>query len=244
MRTFALFAVVTHLPVAGCGGSHQSQEAGIDAALRQSPNSYLHYQAPIWWGTRPNIHRTSLALDGKYALAGISAPTTHPGERKQWVLLARSDQGWRVVGDILGRAAALRCTDATKQTLERMAGGCTHDSADWPGGAIVGPREERAPTSSEVASLTRVARRVVFRGHDSCVTYVIGISKVDQRFARVAYEFHKPYGNCRVGNGESLFKRTASGWVHLGDASEPFPCAYAPAGVVRSLLGECWLFAR
>jgi len=119
-----------------------------------------------------------------------------------------------------------------------------HDSPDWPGGAVVGPCEERAPTSGEGAALTAVARRVVFSGHDNCVTYVLGISKVDQRFARVAYEFHTPYGTCHVGNGLSLFKRTASGWVHLGDASEPFPCTAAPAGVVRSLLGECWLPAR
>jgi hypothetical protein len=125
-----------------------------------------------------------------------------------------------------------------------MAGGCTHDSPEWPGGVIVGPSAERAPTSDDGAALTAVARRVVFNGHDSCVTYVIGISKVDQRFARVAYEFHKPYGECQLGNGQSLFKRTASGWVHLADASEPFPCASAPAGVARSLFGECWLPAR
>ena len=160
------------------------------------------------------------------------------------MLLAHTDQGWRVVGDVLGKASSLSCADAPKQILERMADGCSPDPAESPGGAIVGPRVERAPTSGESDALTAVARRVIFRGHDSCVTYVIGISKVDQRYARVGYEFHKPYGSCHVGNGESLFKRTSSGWIHLGDASDPFPCASVPAGVARSLFGECWLPAR
>ena len=127
---------------------------------------------------------------------------------------------------------------------EHLAGGCSRGPAVWPGGAIVGPSAERAPTSSESNALTAVAGRAVFGGHDNCVAYIIGVSKVDRRYARVAYQFHEPYGSCHIGNGESLFKRTPSGWIHLGDASDPFLCASVPAGVARSLFGECWLPAR
>ena len=95
VRAPVLLAILALLVVAGCGGSHQSQDAAIDAALAQSPASYLHYTAQIWWGGRPNIHRTSLALDGKYALARISAPKSHRGDRKQWVLLAQDRKSTR-----------------------------------------------------------------------------------------------------------------------------------------------------
>jgi len=78
VKTPARLAVAALLLVAGCGGSHQSQAAGVDAALGQSPVSYLQYTAPIWWGTRPDVHRTALAFDGQFALAKISATEIAP----------------------------------------------------------------------------------------------------------------------------------------------------------------------
>ena len=149
-----------------------------------------------------------------------------------------------VAGAVLGKARFLLCSDATKQVLNRLAGGCSRVGPVEPGGSIVGPGAERAPTRSELAGISAAASRVIFRGHDNCVTYVAAVSKVDTRYARVAYKFHNPTAQCSPGNGVSLFKRTSSGWIHLGDASEPFPCASAPAGVARSLFGECWLPAR
>ena len=107
---------------------------------------------------------------------------------------------------------------------------------------IRGPRMRRPATAAELAAISMAARRVIFHGRDSCITYRAQISTLDPRYAGVQYDQHKPYGACLVGDGVSVFARSASGWRHLEDASTPFFCNSFPPGVVRSLYGVCMTF--
>jgi hypothetical protein len=107
---------------------------------------------------------------------------------------------------------------------------------------VRGPRATRSATAAERRAIVGDARRRIFQGHDRCVHYAIGISRVDERYAIVGYEFRKPYLDCRLGNGESLFLRRAGGaWRELSEASDGWDCVAAPPGVIRSLAGSCWV---
>jgi hypothetical protein len=234
---FEVAAVTT--AVAGCGGSHHAGPGAIRAALAASKASYLHYRSPVWWG-RPSPARLVLVgSTGNYGLAHVTLSSGPKVFRSQWALLESKPGGWRVLDVNQPRAHDLGCR-APAAVMRALAGGCAHVES-FPAGAVTGPTALRPASPSELAAITKVARRIIFQGRDSCVTYVAHLSKIDPHYARVAYEFHKPYRNCAIGNGESIFERTARGWKHLGDASEPFPCTYLPAGVVRSLFGECWI---
>jgi hypothetical protein len=146
----------------------------------------------------------------------------------------------RIRGDRATAVLSAPRTSAQRIALRKSGG--TWRLASAEPGIVRGPRQVRRATPTELAAISAVARRVIFRGRDSCVTYVAAISTLDQRYVRVDYEFHKPYGTCLLGNGESVYARTATGWRHVGDASDGFPCDYLPPGVVRSLFGACWTF--
>ena len=183
----------------------------------------------------------SVRTDGKFAVAHVSVPGYPKIWRSQWTLLGSTAGGWHVLAVVLDRARQLQCK-APAAVMQTLAGGCDHDVLS-PAAAIEGPTASRPASAAELAAISSVARRVVFQGHDSCVTYVARVSTLDPRYARAAYEFHKPYTNCHIGNGVSIYMRnTAGGWRHLGDASDPFPCDYGPPGVVRTLFGECWVY--
>jgi len=100
-------------------------------------------------------------------------------------------------------------------------------------------------TAAERRAIVGDASRRIFDGHDRCVRYVIAVSRVDERYALVAYDFRKPYTDCRLGNAESVDRRTAAGaWRELSEASSRWDCLAAPPGVIRSLARSCWLSRR
>jgi hypothetical protein len=231
----SLSVVLCALVLAGCGGGHDaSQVSSIRQALERSRLTYLHYRAPIWWGRRVSVTVELVRVDGDWAIAKLRGPKS---SGRQWALLHRSG-GWRVVGAASGRGTGLWCKLAPPPVIPQLVGGCTATEL-WAPGDIVGPRARRAPTGAERTALESAARRLR-GGRDSCVRYLIGVSEVDPRYVRVSYEFHKPYGNCLLSNGDSIFVRDGRDWRHVSDASDPFPCTLAPPGVVRSLFGDCW----
>jgi hypothetical protein len=112
-------------------------------------------------------------------------------------------------------------------------------------GLVRGPRSTRAATAVERRAIVADASRRIFQGHDRCVSYGIAVSRLDERYAVVGYDFRKPYADCLLGNGESLYRRDADGaWRELSEASDGWACLAAPPGVIRSLDGSCWLARR
>jgi len=183
----------------------------------------------------------SVRTDGKFAVAHVSVPGYPKIWRSQWTLLGSTTGGWHVLAVVLDQARQLQCK-APAAVMQTLAGGCIRDVAS-PAATIEGPTASRPATADELAAISSVARRVVFQGHDSCVTYVARVSTLDPRYARAAYELHKPYTNCHIGNGVSIYMRTtAGGWRHLADASDPFTCDSGPPGVVRTLFGMCAIY--
>ena len=234
---WALVAMIVLAVVAGCGGSHRPDTADVRAALATSNASYLHYPERIWWGRPTPARLASVRSDGKYVVAHVILSGGPKAWRSQWALLESTHDDWQVLAVNLPHASDLACR-APAEVMRKLAGGCAHLPSS-PSGSIVGPTDSRPASPNELAAIAKVGRRVVFQGRDSCVTYVAHISKVVPHYARVDYEFHKPYGKCLPTNGESIYERTTRGWRDLGDASSPFSCTFVPPGVVRSLFGEC-----
>jgi hypothetical protein len=99
----------------------------------------------------------------------------------------------------------------------------------------------RPAAAADRAAIWAVERRRILDGHDSCVrNVVVTVSAFDPRYATISYEFHKPYGDCALHNGQDIYIHQASGWRIL-DEGDGFFCDSAPAGVVRSLFGACWV---
>jgi hypothetical protein len=233
------FAVVAlAAATAGCGGSHHSDTAEIRAALVASKASYLHYQSPLWWGRRSPARLVLVRTSGKYALAHVTLSSGPKIFRSQWALLESKPDGWRVLDVNQPRAHNLGCK-APPKVMMRLAGGCAHEET-YPSGGIRGPTASRAASPSEHAAIAKAARRY-FRGKDSCMTYTARVSTVNPRYARLIYVFHKPYRNCDLFNGVDIYGHTNRGWRRIEGASDPFPCASLPPGVVRSLFGDCWI---
>ena len=100
----------------------------------------------------------------------------------------------------------------------------------------------RTPTAAERAAIVDAQTRHLGLRSTRCVRFGIVVARADQRFARVSESFHPPFSAaCSPSNGLSLYKRTATGWHDLGDASDPFPCGYrgVPTKVLQILFGEC-----
>jgi hypothetical protein len=237
----ALAAAVVAAAAAGCGGSHRSDTAAIRAAPVASKASYLHYRAPVWWGTRTRLSLVKVGRSGDFAVAHVSLSGGPKLWRSQWALLKSTSAGWHVVGVELPHARDLPC-NAPAAVMRTLAGGCAHIPVGT-GGAIVGPQASRAASPTEQSAIEKVGRRTLDPGHNGCVQYVVRVSTLDQRYARVGYVFHKPYANCDLFNGVDLFRRTQHGWRRIGGGSEPLPCDEVPAGVLRSLFGICWIRA-
>lgn len=99
------------------------------------------------------------------------------------------------------------------------------------------------PTAAEQAQISAAAYGKL-KGERDCVRFTIAISRVDARYASAGLELlGVRRGGCEA-NGTLLFRRAGSGvWRYLGSASDPFPCTAAPAGVIRSLFGACFIRA-
>jgi hypothetical protein len=237
----ALAVATVAAAVAGCGGSHESDTAALRAALVASKASYLHYQAPVWWGKPTRRSLVKIGTSGDYAVAHVSLSGGPKLWRSQWALLKSTSGGWRVLGVEPGRGRDLPC-EAPADVMRTLAGGCAH-IPDSTGGAIVGPQVSRPASPAEQSAIEKVGRRTLDPGHNSCVQYVVRVSTLDPRFARVRYVFHKPYTNCDLFNGEDLFMRSGHGWRRISGGSEPLPCDDVPPDIVRSLFGICWIRA-
>jgi hypothetical protein len=126
--------------------------------------------------------------------------------------------------------------------MRTLAGGCVRYVLS-PAASIEGPEASRPASASEQAAIEKVGRRTFDPGHNSCVQYIVRVSKIDPHYASVEYVFHKPYTNCDLFNGVDIYQRTPHGWHDLGGASDPFTCNdYGPPRVVRSLYGTCWIY--
>jgi hypothetical protein len=228
--------------LAGCGtvgGRGGADAAAIRAVLARSPLSLLHYGSARWWGREPHLTLTvHVTHDRRYARAVITAAPWKGRRARQLVLLARRGT-WRIA-DTGSRAVGLRCSSAPAAVMRDLFGGCAHvDVFDGP--LLEGPHAIRPATRGEQTALAAFERRNLFHGHDRCVTYAVSVSRVDERWAEVAYRFHKPYVDCVLGNGVSLVVRRGARWHEVSEASEAFICGLAPPGVVRSLDGACSL---
>jgi hypothetical protein len=236
----ALAVAAVAAVAAGCGGSQQSDTAGIRAALVASKASYLHFAAPIWWGRLAHPRLTSVRTDGKFAVAHVSVPGVKKLWRSQWALLESDSGGWRVLAVVLDRSRNLQCK-APKNVMRTLAGGCLRYVLS-PAASVEGPQASRPASSAEHRAIAKVLRRSFDPGHNSCVKYSVTVSRLDPHYARVRFVFHKPYTNCDLFNGQDVVKLTSSGWKDLGGASDPFTCNFAPPGIIRSLFGMCWVY--
>ena len=233
MATRIGLLVLAALAVAAPG----EQDEGTRAALERSPLTYFHYGSAQWWGRPVDVDVARTRTSGAWAGAVLHVRTAGRTLARQFALLRRRDGVWRVTVTS-SPPGGLPCEAAPRAVVRRLFGFCIPRIT--PISMIVGPVRSRGATTAERAAVVRAARRRVFGGHDRCVRYGVDVSRVDARFARVRYRFVPPLRGCLVGNGDSLFRRTPSGrWLHVADASDPFECDLAPAGVVRSLLGTC-----
>jgi hypothetical protein len=179
--------------------------------------------------------------DGKFAVAHVTVPDIQKLWRSQWTLLRSTTGRWRVISTVLGHSRGLWCK-APADVMRTLAGGCTHEPVS-PAASVEGPEASRPASPTEHAAIARVLRRSFDRGHNSCVTYSVRVSRLDPHYGRVRFAFHNPYTNCDLFNGEDVVKLTTAGWKDLGGASDPFTCDFAPPGIIRSLFGMCWIYA-
>ena len=142
-------------------------------------------------------------------------------------------------GDLAMAELAARRTVAQRVRLHRHGKAWAVVSAQP--GVINGPRASRPASATARSAIWAVERRVVLDGHDSCVrNIVVSVSKLDPDYATVDYEFHKPYGDCALHNGQDIYLHTAAGW-RIAEEGDGFFCSYGPPGVVRSLFAACWV---
>jgi hypothetical protein len=113
--TLAVLAVA-----AGCGGSHQSDTAAIQAALKASPKTYLHYGASTW-GRDPHVHVRIIRTHSDRATALLSVPKTV----REWVALRLHNGTWTVAsardGVINGPRASRPATKAELAAISAVA---------------------------------------------------------------------------------------------------------------------------
>jgi hypothetical protein len=243
-----LAVISAALILAACRDERSNDRARIEQAIRSSPYTYFAYRNPLYWG-KP-VHFTIGGLrvsqhDRPFAGATVT-PLAGDGEVAggiQRVLLRRDDE-WHVISADALSPSDLGCSLAPAGVVAELFGACDmHPDAAlvWPETFISGARADREPAASERASIVAAARAAHFkRGQDHCVRYRVRVSRIDRRFASVAYRFVRPYRGCLLGNGVSLVERRPSGaWQVRGDAGDAFDCAAAPPGVIRSLFSDC-----
>jgi hypothetical protein len=151
----------------------------------------------------------------------------------------------RVDGDT-ARAVLSAPRIVTQRVTLRRHGGTIWKITSTLGGEINGRLAERPATTSELGAISALAERR-YRRAVGCVTYAAHISTVDPRYARVDYVYPRgqllhPHGRCGlfVGNGEDIYVHAATGWRFVVSGTE-FRCDVAPPGVVRSLIGACFV---
>ncbi|MHB8060928.1 MAG: hypothetical protein ACYDHO_08875, partial [Gaiellaceae bacterium] len=235
-----------------CGNtshSRQSDVAAIKTVITKSPHTYFAFRNRLYWG-RPvhfAVARVRISsMDDHFAAARVLAleANGNGADQPQQLLLRRARE-WRVIWVTADGPSGIPCRKASAGVVRELVGNCDPSSvAASLVMAIHGPRSNRPPTASERAAIVAVARSSHFKaGQDRCVRYDVRVSRVDDRFASVGYSFVPPYTNCQPVDGESLMERAASGrWRVKGDGSDPFPCRFAPPGVIRSLFSGCWNF--
>jgi len=175
------------------------------------------------------------------AITGSPATYLHYG-KKTWGTTPHVQVRIRRTGD--RAAASLSAQGAVPERVVLRRG-----SGEWRITSVTG-RVINAPTASRPASagdrnaIWAVERSQILDGHDSCVRHVVvTVSTFDPRYATISYAFHKPYGDCALHNGQDIYTHREPGWRILQEG-DGFCCDAAPAGVVRSLFGACWVGIR
>lgn len=173
-------------------------------------------------------------------LASSPATYLHYGE-KTWGVKPRIRVLIRRSGD--RAVASLSAPGAIPEhvVLRRSAG--KWGIASTTGGVINGHTASRPAAATDRAAIWAIERRRIFGGHDSCVRHVVvTVSTVDPRYATITYQSASRTSACGP-NGQILYVHRSSGWRIL-DEGDGFLCNSAPAGVVRSLFGACWVGVR
>jgi hypothetical protein len=187
----------------------------VKAAIAASPFSYYHFRAAAWWGRPVTISIRSLHVTGSTATAVVVASAVGKKLESQQVSLTRTNGSWALVTPLV----------------------------DEPFGTITGPLATREPTAQEQAAISAAGFKVL-KGEQDCVRFVVAVSAIDPGFASARLSFFGPRKARCASNGMLLFARSASGaWSYHGAGSDPFSCTWAPAGVIRSLFGSCFIVA-
>jgi hypothetical protein len=187
----------------------------LQRAVEASPYTFYHFRRAVWWGEPVALQTRVVHASSDLADIEILARARGRTVGRERLFLARRNGRWAVRAPLI----------------------------DPNLGAILGPTSNRQPTPQEQAQIAAAGFREL-RGERDCVRFTIAVSEVDARYAAARLGFFGPRKAQCEANGTLLFTRAASSsWRYLGAGNAPFPCTSAPAGVIRSLLGECLIRA-
>ena len=187
----------------------------LQRAIEASPYTYYHFRGAVWWGEPVTLQTRLVHASSDLADIEIVARAGRKTVGRERLSFAKRDGGW---------AARVPLIDPNF-------------------GAILGATSTRKPTVQEQGQISAAGFGELDVERD-CVRFRIDVSRVDARYAAASLEFYGPRkGHCEA-TGPLLFRRVGFGpWRSLGVGSESFPCTSAPAGVIRSLFGVCFIRA-
>ncbi len=211
--------------------------SAVRAALTSSPLAYAHY-GRAWWGRPASVRVVRVTVRGDDAGVVLAAAGDSPTFARQDVLLRRGAQGWRVRDAAF--AGELPCGDR-RVLLHALFGRCGFAGQAYSG-LIEGPRRRRRPTERERAAIVADQLRTDPQLRAPCIRIGVVVSNLDPRWAEVSFTFDLHLDpQCPAFNGDSLLHLVQGRWRTAAESSEGFYCTTAPAGVIRSLDGSCWL---
>jgi hypothetical protein len=229
--------------LAACGSEQRRRSVtprdreAIRVAMRRSPAAFLHYRQRAWWGQTVSIEVRSLRLsqlDSNFAGAVVTVERRRGTDLHQIVLLERTQQRWRVVATSL-TAEWIQCKLAPDGVAFELFGTCgaMPFSSEF---VIKGPKNSRAASPGEKSAIIAMLKRKLHPAHlGRRIEYYIQVSLIDERFALTRFGGYAPFG------GDVLLRHSEAGWQILAKASSGYECRLAPAGVVRSLEGLCFI---
>jgi hypothetical protein len=211
----AIGAVIGAVLLAGCGGGAKNP---VEQALQSSTLTYYNYTDPAWWGRAVKVDSTVVRQSSGQAVATVSVLAGKETVTSQTIDLTKNGSLWAVSGAEV-----------------------TSTQAEGYFGTISGPTADRPPTAAERAAIVAGGLRE-FPGEGNCLRFIISVSKVDPAYASVNLRFVGPKRTECATSGVLLFGRNPAGkWRMLEIGTNPFVCHHAPAGVLRSLFGRCWI---
>jgi hypothetical protein len=214
-RTLVVAAALGALLLTGCGGG---SKISVEQAIQNSQLTYYNYSDAAWWGRPVKVETNVLRQSSQNAVATVSVVTGAETITSQTIDLTKPNGNWTVSGSEV-----------------------TGSEPEGYYGAVFGPTAARPPTPVERAAIVAAGLRA-FPGEGNCLRFVIAVSKVDPAYASVNLRFVGPKRIECATAGVLLFGADAGGtWRMLEIGTNPFTCHHAPAGVLRSLFGRCWI---